>query len=1004
MAAIANPAKSLVNLERELMCSICTEILYQPLTLLDCLHTFCGSCLKEWFVHQHRKASSSRSSSSTSAPYTCPTCRATVKDAQHNAMVNTLLDVFLSDNPKRGRSEEDKAEMRQVYKPGDNILPKVERRRERRARREEEELAARERRMVEEARERSLRDVQAPQAPRHDRLAPPHSERRRSSSHEREDRRERRRHRDRDHPAQDVTVPLAHVQTDLQQSLGADQRSSTLSPPATSPRHPDAVEARQRERRMAHQASLRSLVSASEAGTGSSDSYDEARIMQEILAEGLLDGIDVESLTEAEQDMWAERIAEAYRQRHPRRSTTSSPPMESPPSDPRDSQSLLVESDRLQPNDGTDRRRRSSSRRAETTPSPNRRSTSREGLRPVRTMPVPTVGALPTNSSVTIRHRRHDSDHGRVQDASQSRSRRSSPNHSPPMSRSATDIASEVQDGEAAPDARPHRLSINNRSTTEPNSPPRASEVWRQAGGDDRRLQSNAAASQAPRTAPTTPRSVNSQVAAPDSNSERVVVPQPSSSGLQALAHFEEPSLDCARCFRTNIQYEIYKHCYKCNLDLCMSCYRQAKGCNHWYGFGHAALINFEASKTTNESTELPHFLTGRQYAKPETGTVLQSKTLSGANESIPTRTTSDPAQRLREGYFCDRCGSFANSQFWMCDYCNEGEWGFCKECLDTHHCCNHPLQAIAFSPYTQPTNVQSTLTETSTVNPTASELPTNTLQPSPGHSRPASIRSFASTYAAMRGTYVDLNVTTSCDLCSQAIPPAHLRFHCPFHPSPSPSNPDSHGDYDICTLCYHNFVKAGKMRREDGPVGWRKCPKGHRMIIVSFEEDDDAIWRRIVKHDLVGGWKMTEKHIAAWTSIRSPQATSAALASTLSNPNQSSPSSGLTRGTWTWSEDGTTSRRTTRSRASTFNQNQQISQSASAINGHHKFPPDGGFGMRAVAQWSYYPASGNDGQGELMFPRGAEIGEIEDVNSDWWAGVYAGDIGVLPSGHVMKI
>lgn len=109
----------LLNLEKELVCFICTEVLYQPLTLIDCLHTFCGSCLKEWFSHQYRKATSGRASSSSSSanPYTCPTCRAIVKDARHNATVTTLLDMFLAANPARGRSLEEKRKWRVCTRP-----------------------------------------------------------------------------------------------------------------------------------------------------------------------------------------------------------------------------------------------------------------------------------------------------------------------------------------------------------------------------------------------------------------------------------------------------------------------------------------------------------------------------------------------------------------------------------------------------------------------------------------------------------------------------------------------------------------------------------------------------------------------------------------------------------------------------------------------------------------------------------------------------------------------
>src|SRR2546421_701248 len=140
MATANNPATpGLLNLEKELLCFICTDVLYQPLTLINCLHTFCGSCLKEWFSHQYKKASHSRSSQ-TSNPYTCPTCRANVEDARHNATVSTLLDMFLSANPQRARSAQEKEDMAKAYTPGEDILPKLEasRRHDRRARRAEE--------------------------------------------------------------------------------------------------------------------------------------------------------------------------------------------------------------------------------------------------------------------------------------------------------------------------------------------------------------------------------------------------------------------------------------------------------------------------------------------------------------------------------------------------------------------------------------------------------------------------------------------------------------------------------------------------------------------------------------------------------------------------------------------------------------------------------------------------------------------------------------------------
>lgn len=63
------------------------------------------------------------------------------------------------------------------------------------------------------------------------------------------------------------------------------------------------------------------------------------------------------------------------------------------------------------------------------------------------------------------------------------------------------------------------------------------------------------------------------------------------------------------------------------------------------------------------------------------------------------------------------------------------------------------------------------------------------------------------------------------------------------------------------------------------------------------------------------------------------------------------------------------------------------------------KYPPSGGWGMRALAVWSYWPEE--DATDSLPFPRGAEIKEVEDINGDWFLGSYCGKMGVFPSNHV---
>ncbi|EOO02233.1 putative ring finger domain-containing protein [Phaeoacremonium minimum UCRPA7] len=148
-----------VDLEKELTCSICTELLYQPLTLLDCLHTFCGACLKEWFSWQAAAVENAQTPPAPGSPvFTCPSCRAPVRDTRHNATVATLLDMYLTANPDKAKPDDEKEEMNKKYKPGDTVLPKLDIL-ERTP--EERRLDQQERRLIDEVRELSLREAVA---------------------------------------------------------------------------------------------------------------------------------------------------------------------------------------------------------------------------------------------------------------------------------------------------------------------------------------------------------------------------------------------------------------------------------------------------------------------------------------------------------------------------------------------------------------------------------------------------------------------------------------------------------------------------------------------------------------------------------------------------------------------------------------------------------------------------------------------------------------------------
>lgn len=82
--------------------------LYHAQTVLDCLHTFCGSCLIQW-VSNHR-----------SAPE-CPTCRSPARATKDSHQHNSLRDVLIRMDPSQDRTADEKEEMQRIYHPGATI-------------------------------------------------------------------------------------------------------------------------------------------------------------------------------------------------------------------------------------------------------------------------------------------------------------------------------------------------------------------------------------------------------------------------------------------------------------------------------------------------------------------------------------------------------------------------------------------------------------------------------------------------------------------------------------------------------------------------------------------------------------------------------------------------------------------------------------------------------------------------------------------------------------------
>ncbi|KAF2270259.1 hypothetical protein CC78DRAFT_452029 [Lojkania enalia] len=944
-----------VDLEKELSCSICTDLLYQPLTLLDCLHTFCGACLKEWFAFQASTATSIH-------PYTCPSCRASVRSTQPNATVTTLLDMFIKAHPERGKSEAEKKVDREKYKPGDNVLPKLRKR--------EEPGADEDRRLMEQVQQMSLREVGISGSS--STLEPPRERRRGNRSRERS--------------------------RDSRRS-GREGRSRSRNPPeASSSSRREVVPPRSVE----HQSSLRSLLSASEI-----DSQEiEEEIMRQIMEEGLLDGIDLNNIDVDQEDEISERIAQAYRRRQAERQRERRERRErlagegistgsSGPGEPSPRSAISHDERRRAPREDDQERRRTHGRSGSGTSTLQGQTASRP--------PVSRPALIDAANQGTRTHHRRSSSQG----SSRSSRRADRP---PPLAFnnrqanvSTSDLGERPRTTEGSTSGRRRMSDNQQRSTVEERQQFRNSlQIYSSSNPNSpRRAVFNAPTSESPSTPVAV---VSSPVSSPPDSTPASSIPPPTSrrttdptgvrqhravgngtpptlssatfprpttdpsigqprssdSSVAVSATptlYTEPQISCKRCGKEHLEYELHYNCSRCDegeYNLCLNCYRSGKGCKHWYGFGWTAWPRYERQAPLGgypPNHEHPHILVGHRYRRPFTPMT--------ESPDLPHRilTEDDPAYRLESGVFCDICNTYTNACYWKCDSCNEGAWGFCNDCVNQGRHCTHPL------------------------------LPTNALLQSSATLAPPTIESVPSTppltpktASLIRGPglitianiiFRPLTFTTICNICTYPIPPSHTRYHCP---------KCQKGDYDICMSCYHKLVSSGRICKEDGMNGWRRCLRGHRMVIVGFQDGEDG-QRRIVTRDLVGGWALKDDESDTPRSDRSTPQTLPPPRETLSN--------------WSWRDnDGSIHKY---SRAS-LSPTQSPNMSSAALPPQTKFPPDGGAGLRVQALWGYFPGEGVED--ELGFPKNAEIREAENINGDWFWGVYAGSKGLFPGNY----
>jgi hypothetical protein len=899
--------------------------------------------------------------------------------------------MVLTKDPSKGRTQEEIVDLGKKYKVGDEILPKVEaKEKSLRERRVEDE----DRRLMEEVRGLSLREVgvgspvegsaERRERRRLDEARSHISRSQQSRDHSRDDRhrdsrsgddRERRRRRDIDSERRRERDDTA-LRPEIDQQ---EERRRRRSNEEASRRHEETR--RSAARQIEHQSSLRSLLSSSDV-----DSHEmEEEILRQIREEGLLDGIDLENIDVNQEDQISERIAEAFKRRQ--------------------EEKAREERDRKRSNNRRRQARNSAANSRETSGDESR--TSRRGhTRTVsavsqsdqQSRPPPSISASQANHLDV-----HSSDEGRRRRRTTSGTR-SSTTPVPvaealvrPAARSTTDLSDATQ----AADISNRRPLTNSRSATDPSiqhtpdnsaadtttqplrsrpdTSPRTSTAARMEGNLVPRPLSQ---SHWPPVETVGSSTYDSSLAVVTSPVDQTLVPPPlspshssnpsphrspnhsphaslsdratalssgtrptsssSATHRQRAPLFPEPSIDCARCLKSHIEYELHYNCVKChggNYNICLSCFRNGAGCLHWFGFGNSAWTKWENLIHSGEipsSTDRPHMLYPSRYVPPTT--------TPGGAEGRKTLTTQDPTKRLQTGVFCANCLTWANECYWRCESCNEGDWGFCNNCVNQSKSCTHALLPLTY---------RSPDPDTSEMSPS-----------SRGQLMPPSATILTGPDVTSIGHFQPLTFSTKCDICHRSILPTSNRYHCPQCISNVPNTLP--GDYDICTTCYPRLMTSRRISPENGGDGWRRCLEGHRMLIIGFEKSYSG-QRRIIISDLIGG------HLLKCEQF----------------PHSSFPD--LAK--WSWGETDQHSKLVTNNVMNTPPSHFDEFVQASG------FPAEGGTGMTCLARWSRYPEDGADD--ELGFPKGAIVGEARDVNGDWWFGTYLGKKGLFPGGYV---
>ncbi|KAF9778622.1 hypothetical protein BJ322DRAFT_1091620 [Thelephora terrestris] len=109
----ANPPTNAMNrrtliddLAQELECGCCAALVYNPVTILPCQHSFCGSCCVLWIKN---------------GGTTCPSCRGLSTSVIPSRALQSMVNVLLRADPSRIRTLSERAQADEVYRSGQSL-------------------------------------------------------------------------------------------------------------------------------------------------------------------------------------------------------------------------------------------------------------------------------------------------------------------------------------------------------------------------------------------------------------------------------------------------------------------------------------------------------------------------------------------------------------------------------------------------------------------------------------------------------------------------------------------------------------------------------------------------------------------------------------------------------------------------------------------------------------------------------------------------------------------